>query len=117
MSKETNILVQRSLVLGYAVVVDKKTCEVLARPMTEYGLDGSFGCDVEEGEKVIGVLPAIPGTEEIYAVDVENEEECVIGYEYPGRECPDWQIMAVEVFEGFEPSEEELEQEEAPDEE
>ncbi|MCL6447617.1 MAG: hypothetical protein K6U04_05600 [Armatimonadetes bacterium] len=45
--------------------------------------------DLEEGETVIGVIPAPPGTYEVWGEMPDGTME-VLGYETPGAYTPDW---------------------------
>lgn len=54
---------------------------------------GEFDSDVltlSEEEAVVAVVPALPGSYEVWGVVKESDACERLGYEMPGATCPDW---------------------------
>lgn len=52
---------------------------------------------LHEPERVIGIIPAAPGTYQVWGV-IDSTGKCeVLGYEFPGIEPPDWEEIRQEM--------------------
>jgi hypothetical protein len=62
---------------------------VSVRPLTVSWEGMEKDVDLEEDEKVIGVIPAPPGSYEVWGFLPDGKGQ-VLGYEFPGAYAPDW---------------------------
>lgn len=59
------------------------------------GLLDDSGLDIENGDEVITVIPAAPGTCQVWGA-MESGECVVLGYEIPGAYTPNWEELVRE---------------------
>lgn len=78
----------KDLVVGYLVVKDYD--QVTVKPLA-IGWDGEPDDLIhEDTEEIIGVIPAQPGTLQVWGVMPDGEAK-PLGYELPGADCPNWE--------------------------
>jgi len=89
----TGAPIWENAVIGWLVIRVKSQpgCFIMVKPLTVdwQGILNDKDLDLSDEDEVVGVIPAVPGTYEVWGQTEDGRLE-PLGYELPGVLHPDW---------------------------